>query len=486
MSLRAPNFASPVVLLVLLLSQGPAFDAAHAVNHTVLVGPGNTFTPSSLTITVGDSVTWTNQGGLHNVRATSGANFRCANGCDGQGGNGSVSTNAWSFTLTFDAPANIDYECEAHAAFGMVGSLTVEGGQVEPGTLRLAQSSYTVGEAGGAANITVQRTGGVDGAVSVAYATSNGSASAGSDYTAASGTLTWADGDGATKSFQVPILDDGEDEPNETVNLTLSSPSGGATLGTSSATLTINDNDDPPADDPGTLGFAQTTIEVGEDAGEATVTVARTSGTDGAISVGYSTADGSATAGSDYAATSGVLEWPDGDGSARTFAVTVFDDGETEPDETVNLMLADVTGGASLGASTATLTVVDDDQPPPPPCEADETTLCLGEGGRFRVEVGWRDFEGNEGDAMTQTLAAEDSGLFYFFAEDNIEMLVKVLDACGLAGVETYWVLFAAATNVEFTVVVTDTLSGEEQEYTNPLGTLASAVIDVAAFDTCP
>jgi hypothetical protein len=84
-----------------------------------------------------------------------------------------------------------------------------------------------------------------DATVTVTYATSNGTASAGSDYTARSGTLTFEPGQ-TSKTFTIPIANDTSDEPNETVSLTLTSPSNAA-LGTpSSATLTIIDDDGGP------------------------------------------------------------------------------------------------------------------------------------------------------------------------------------------------------------------------------------------------
>ena len=113
-----------------------------------------------------------------------------------------------------------------------------------PGTLQFGAATFSAGEGGGGALITVTRAGGSGGAVSVAYATANGSATAGSDYTGVSGTLAWADGDAAAKSFSVPITNDQLVEGNETVNLTLSNPTGGATLGTqTTAVLTIVDDD---------------------------------------------------------------------------------------------------------------------------------------------------------------------------------------------------------------------------------------------------
>ena len=96
--------------------------------HQVTANPDLTFSPAELTISAGDTVTWTNNGGLHNVRADDGG-FRCADGCDGDGGDGAPSEVAWSFSLTFDDPGTNPYYCEVHGApggVGMSGVVTVE------------------------------------------------------------------------------------------------------------------------------------------------------------------------------------------------------------------------------------------------------------------------------------------------------------------------------------------------------------------------
>ena len=112
-----------------------------------------------------------------------------------------------------------------------------------PGKIAFAFATYSVAESSSNATITVSRTNGIAGAVAVNYATSNGTATAGSDYTAASGTLVFNDGQ-TSASFNVPILPDSNGEANETVFLSISNPVGGATLGTqTNAVLTIFDDD---------------------------------------------------------------------------------------------------------------------------------------------------------------------------------------------------------------------------------------------------
>ena len=80
--------------------------------------------------------------------------------------------------------------------------------------------------------------------------------------------------------------------------------------------------------------------------------------------------------------------------------------------------------------------------------------------------------------------ASADSVLFWFFASDNWEQLVKVIDGCGETS--RYWVYGAAATDVEAVVRVTDTLRGVVREYNNSLSHQAPALTDSAAFATCP
>ena len=245
------------------------------------------------------------------------------------------------------------------ATLGSVSSATVTIVDTPTsGTICLSASSLTVQENAGTVSISATRTGGSSGAVSVSYATSNGTATAGSDYVAASGTLSWANGDTAPKTFTVTVLNDTLVEGNETFGVTLSGPTGGATLGSpSSATVTIIDTTAP-----GTIALTASSFTVQENAGTVSITATRTGGSSGAISVSYATSNGTATAGSDYAAASGTLSWANGDTAPKTFTVTVTDDALMESNETFTVTLSGPTGGATLGSpSSATVTIVDND-----------------------------------------------------------------------------------------------------------------------------
>jgi hypothetical protein len=108
--------------------------------------------------------------------------------------------------------------------------------------LAFSSASYSVGEASGHVTVTINRAGLTSGTDSVNFATANGTAKAGSDYTTVNQTVTFAAGE-TQKTVSIPITNNTIHEANETVQLSLSSPSAGATLGSpSTATLTIRDD----------------------------------------------------------------------------------------------------------------------------------------------------------------------------------------------------------------------------------------------------
>ncbi len=118
-------------------------------------------------------------------------------------------------------------------------------------------------------------------------------------------------------------------------------------------------------------------------------------------------------------------------------------------------------------------------QVPPGPCAASATVLCLNQG-RFRVEVDWMNYQGGSGEGNAVPVTDE-SGAFYWVDSQNIELMVKVLD--GRSFNDYFWVFYGALSSFEFSLLVTDTATGECNEYFNPLETFASVGDTLAFFD---
>lgn len=231
-------------------------------------------------------------------------------------------------------------------------------------TVAFGASASTVSEGGGGATIGVTMTTS-DGqpllaAATVAYAVTGGSATAGQDYTAISGTLTFGAGSasGSAQNLVLPILNDPFDEPNETVVLSLSSP-GGSVLGANgSHTVTI-------ADDDPTIGISildASRLEGNAGSALLTFSVNLSASSGVAISVPWSTADGTAVAGQDYTAASGTVNFPIGV-TSQTLSVSVLGDSRYEGNETFAVNLGPPTYGTiSDGAAVGT---IQDDDPIP-------------------------------------------------------------------------------------------------------------------------
>lgn len=228
---------------------------------------------------------------------------------------------------------------------------------LNPGVFEFSSPTYSVDENAGTATITVNRTQGDIGAVSVDYVVTPGTATAGVDYTPVSGTLLFADRQ-TTATITVPIIDDLIGEGDETLTLGLTNPQGGAVVGTPSvATLTIVE------DDLAVL-FVPQSYTVDETAGVATLTVLRTGPTTAPITVRFATADATAISPSDYLQTAGLLEFGVGQRTALINVPVISDFDDVEQTETFTVTLSAPTG-AALGVFTvATVEVLNVDRPP--------------------------------------------------------------------------------------------------------------------------
>jgi hypothetical protein len=187
--------------------------------------------------------------------------------------------------------------------------------------------------------------------LSVNYSTADGTAMAGADYSAVSGTLVFTNGIG-TNTFNVPILNNSLVNGNRTFTVTLSHPTApGQLVQPSTQTVTIVDNNSG-------LNFSSANYSILKTGVAATITVLRTDNTNTTTSVNFATADGTAVAGTDYFATNGTIVFTNGE-TVKTFSVPVVDTTAVQPDKTVLLQLSNPTNGILIAPYAATLTIHD-------------------------------------------------------------------------------------------------------------------------------
>jgi hypothetical protein len=115
-------------------------------------------------------------------------------------------------------------------------------------------------------------------------------------------------------------------------------------------------------------------------------------------------------------------------------------------------------------------------------CTEDDSAVCL-TGGRFRVEATW-DTSDRQGAARAHRLTG-DSASFTFFDDANVELVVKVLDACSVPGSDSFWVFAAGLTDLGIELRITDVTSGESRIYRSPRGTVFQPIRDTRAFPIC-
>ena len=228
---------------------------------------------------------------------------------------------------------------------------------------RLSASDAQAGEAEGVVEFTVSLSAPATAPVTVDWATVAGTARAGEDYAPAVGTLSFAPGEVA-KTVSIALADDALHEADETFGLRLTSPSG-ATLARAEATATILDDDPAPAGPP-RITLADVSGDEG-DAGEThmLVEVSLSRASTSPVTVAWTTADGTASAGEDFHAASGVLTFAPGE-TAKTLHIHAMGDTAAEEDETLFLRLSDATG-AEIADAEARITLRNDDGEGPAP-----------------------------------------------------------------------------------------------------------------------
>lgn len=224
-----------------------------------------------------------------------------------------------------------------------------------PGVLSISGPTTVIEGTDRNAVFTVTRSEGNNGAVSVDYATAPGTAFTPEDFTSTSGTITFADGDTAPKTFSVPIVANGTLEllPNQTFTATLTNPTGQATLGTATAQVGIIDST------PREISVNDVTVD--ESAGTATFTVSLNTASGLPIQLLAQTVDGTAKAGRDYTAVLTSLIFNPGVTSIPV-TVGILNNTAFRRDETFSLLLSSPSN-AVFARAQGTGTIIDNDAP---------------------------------------------------------------------------------------------------------------------------
>lgn len=243
------------------------------------------------------------------------------------------------------APSTADIKITDDEAPSATSSAAAASSSSAAPSVGLSAIEYAVAEGGGSLTVTALRLGGTAGAVTVQYATIDGSAKSGTEYTSAAGTLSFAAGE-ATKTFSIAVNDDANIDGNKICKVTLSNPTGAA-LGQVTANVVIHD-DEAGAFGTGSLKFSKASFDGFESQGKAEIVIQRTGGAKGKVTVQYSTTDGTARAGNDYTATSGTLTFEPGE-SSKSFFIPITSDAAADSEETVNILMSSPTGGALIG-----------------------------------------------------------------------------------------------------------------------------------------
>jgi len=321
------------------------------VNGTITQGMNFTYTGQNnyidRIIPVGNGVTiHTNQSPVYNCgvsRLNSGTGARTIGTAYEFGGLNDNSAS--SFTK-----ANLMAQYLQHLGLGGPSqpSLSINDATVTEGNTGTVMASFSVSISAASSQV-----------VTVNYATANNTATAGSDYVAASGTVTFPANTTAPQTIAVTVNGDLVDEPNETFFVNLSNPTN-ATISGNQGLGTITDNDPTP-----TISINDVTVTEGNTGTvTANFSVTLSGASSQAVTVNYATANGTATAGSDYVAASGTKTFPANSTTPQTIAVTVNGDLINEPNETFFVNLSNATN-ATIADNQGLGTINNDDVAPP-------------------------------------------------------------------------------------------------------------------------
>ena len=234
--------------------------------------------------------------------------------------------------------------------------VTIIDNDLSSGRASFSLAAYVTNENAGAAIISVNRLGGSVGPLTVQVAATNGTALNGVNFTGVTNVLTWNNNDVTPKLFVVPLRSDGVVTGAKVVNLRVYSSNPALIGGQSTATLTIL-NDDAY----GALAFSSPVYDVNENGTNAVITVVRTGGTSGNVSVNYQVLNSTAINGQDYLSPlSGTLNFPPGVFST-TFEIVLLDNAVPDGDRTVDLRLNNFVNATNGSPVVARLNIIDDE-----------------------------------------------------------------------------------------------------------------------------
>jgi uncharacterized delta-60 repeat protein len=234
--------------------------------------------------------------------------------------------------------------------------------------VEFASTETYVAESQGTARLVVNRRGNLREPLTLTYIPINlGSASPGSDFTGATGTISWPANEGGVRTFDVQIVDDGVSESTENFRIGFAAPPPGTVIGTlATANVSITDDDETNA--PAGIGFSAGDVTVAEGAAAITLTLRRFGDRSQPVTMDWNTTlnagNVTATAGQDYVASSGSLSWAAGDDTPQTISIPLLDDAVSEPLELFAVNIFAQSPASNENGGIARVFIIDNDGVP--------------------------------------------------------------------------------------------------------------------------